>query len=91
MVLTYENNYNQAKLIKINIWIGESITECCIDNHQEHTTTDSTKWRLFPLKPFLDISSDNLKQREKINRLPLSNTHREPSWASQNESDSGKT
>lgn len=73
--LTYENYDNQAKLIKVNIWIGESITECCVDDHQEHTAADSTKRRLLPLEPFLDVSSDNLKQMTKKNQQVASFQH----------------
>lgn len=61
----YEHDYNQAKLIQINIWIGESITERCVDDHQEHTAADSTKWRLLPFKPVLDVPSDNLSNNKR--------------------------
>lgn len=68
VVLTYENDYNQAKLIKVNVWIGKSITERCIDDHQEHTAANSTKRRLLSLKPLLDVSSDNLKHSRRRER-----------------------
>lgn len=87
--LTYEHDYNQAKFIQVNIWIGESIAERRVDDHQEHRAADSTKWRLPPFKPVLDVPSDNLKHRnQQVASFPRC---REPSWASQSESDSGKT
>lgn len=60
----YKNYYNQAELIKVNIWVGKSITERSVDDHQEHTAADSAKWRLPPFKPVLDVSSDNLSNNK---------------------------
>lgn len=87
--LTYEHYDDQAKFVKVDIWIGESITECGVDDHQEHTAADSAKWRLLPFKPVPDVSSDNLKHRNQ--QVASFQRCREPSWASQSESDSGKT
>lgn len=60
----YEHYDDQAKFVKVDIWIGKSITECGVDDHQEHTAADSAKWRLLPFKPVPDVSSDNLSNNK---------------------------
>lgn len=44
--LTYEQYENKAEFVQVDIWVGERVTEGCVDDHEEHTAADGTERRL---------------------------------------------
>lgn len=87
--LTYDQYENKAEFIQVNVWVRERVTECGVDDHEEHTAADSAKRWFLSFKPIFDVSSDNLKYRDQ--QVASFQRYTELNRALQNDSDSRKT
>ena len=87
--LTYEQYEDEAELVQADVWVGESVTEGGVDDHEQHAAADHTEGRFLPLQPVLDVPPDDLKHRDQ--QVASALRRREWDWVSRSDSDSAKT
>lgn len=61
----YEQYEDEAEFVQVNVWVGESVTEGGVDDHEKHAAADHAERRFLPFEPVLDVSSDDLSDNKR--------------------------